>query len=172
MHIEDGRLISKTQKRELAAKGDLQGHEFYGNQYTAGGKDMTEHNALAGKLHAGGMPMADAISAADKVHGVGSPDSGAGTFTSRALPGVTPLQLEGKLGNQLPARDVTFNERGGGTAPKNVNEVRGYSFESASGGFGRGSNALFQIHGTFAEAKQKAAQQAGAYGHNQLRVAR
>lgn len=44
-------------------------------------------------------------------------------------------------------------------------------FDSAIGGFGRGADATFEIHGQFGGALQKARQQAAAWGHNQIRLA-
>lgn len=78
---------------------------------------------------------------------------------------------ETKHVTQISARDVTFRSQGGGTEPKDVQQNGRWLFESSSGGFGRGEDKIHEISGKYHEAKQKAAQLAGASGHNQLRLA-
>lgn len=92
------------------------------------------------------------------------------------LPGVQIHSAPKKTSTKIPAHDVTFREgtgAGAGTAPKEKDKYGTYIFDSAPSGFAshEKEGATFSITDRYGAALQKAKQQAGAWGHNQLRIA-
>lgn len=109
---------------------------------------------------------------AQVLKGARSGTPGAGGVSHESLPGVTVHDAPKKISTQINAKNVSWST-GGGTEPKDKNANGVHVFDSAPGSFGVHSKegATFSISGKYGEAKQKAQQQAAAWGHNQLRVA-
>jgi hypothetical protein len=166
--------FKKLAGMRLMANGDLPGHPFRGNQHTdeaGGGAGPSRNN------YDRNQSFEDAAKERERHAALGEPKTSK-VFEKMAkmrtdLADVTVQSPPKQTSTKIAARDVTFQESGGGTAPKDKTERGNYWFDSAPGSLGDHSNkgATFRVQGQFGAALQKAKQQAAAWGHNQLRVA-
>lgn len=87
------------------------------------------------------------------------------------LEGVSVYDKPKSVGPSINAANVSFRSQYG-SEPK-ATDRGNWMFDSAPGSLAdhRTKGATFAINGTYSQAKQKAAQQAAAWGHNQLRIA-
>lgn len=91
------------------------------------------------------------------------------------LDGVVVSKKPTTISPKIAAKNVSFHADsfGTGTAPKDKNQGGRWLFDSAPSGFRNHSTdgGTFAVSGKYSQAKQKAIQQAAAWGHNQVRIA-